>query len=56
MTGFRSNSICRLLSMSKPVAAVAIVKLVEEGKLALNDPVSMYLPEWKGREGGREGV
>jgi len=55
MTGFRTNSICRLLSMSKPVAAVAIMKLIEDGKLAMDDPLSKYLPEWKGGEGGREG-
>ncbi|KAM3571775.1 hypothetical protein VYU27_006180, partial [Nannochloropsis oceanica] len=47
MTGFRTNSICRLLSMSKPVAAVAIMKLIEDGKLAMDDPLSKYLPEWK---------
>ncbi|GAB5033702.1 beta-lactamase, partial [Nannochloropsis oceanica] len=55
MTGFRTNSICRLLSMSKPVAAVAIMKLIEDGKLAMDDPLSKYLPEWKGGERGREG-
>ncbi|EWM23504.1 Beta-lactamase/transpeptidase-like protein, partial [Nannochloropsis gaditana] len=53
MTGFRSNTICRLLSMSKPVGAVAIMKLIEDKKLAFSDPLSKYLPEWAGAEGGR---
>ena len=39
------DTIFRIYSMSKPVAAVAILLLVEEGKIRLNDPVSLYLPE-----------
>ncbi len=34
----------RLASMTKPVTAVAAMMLVEEGRLSLNDPVSLYLP------------
>src|SRR2546423_6953014 len=34
------DAIFRLASMSKPVTAVAILMLFEEGKLRLNDPVS----------------
>lgn len=34
----------RLASMTKPVTAVAAMILVEEGRLSLNDPVSLYLP------------
>ena len=34
------NSIFRIWSMSKPVAGVAILMLMEEGKVRLNDPVS----------------
>src|SRR6476620_8221620 len=42
------NSIFRIWSMSKPVAGVAILMLMEEGKVRLNDPVSRFLPEFKG--------
>lgn len=42
------NSIFRIWSMSKPVAAVAILMLMEEGKVRLNDPVSKFIPEFKG--------
>ncbi len=35
-------------SLSKPIAAVAAMMLVEEGKLDLDDPVSKYIPEFGG--------
>ena len=40
-----TDAIFRLASMSKPVTAVAIMMLAEEGKLALSDPVSKFIPE-----------
>src|SRR5260370_37589207 len=42
------DSIFRIYSMSKPIAGVAILMLMEEGKLRLNDPVSKFIPEFKG--------
>jgi CubicO group peptidase (beta-lactamase class C family) len=42
------NSIFRIWSMSKPVTGAAILMLMEEGKLRLNDPVSRFIPEFKG--------
>src|SRR5260370_5885293 len=42
------DSIFRIFSMSKPVAGAAILMLVEEGKVRLNDPVSKFIPEFKG--------
>jgi CubicO group peptidase (beta-lactamase class C family) len=33
--------------MTKPVVGVAVMMLVEEGKLRLNDPVSRYIPEFR---------
>jgi CubicO group peptidase (beta-lactamase class C family) len=42
------DGVFRLASMSKPVTAVAVMMLVEEGKVRLNDPVSRFIPEFKG--------
>ena len=36
----------RIASMTKPVVGVAIMMMVEEGKVRLNDPVSRYIPEF----------
>jgi methyl acetate hydrolase len=38
-----SNAIFQIASMTKPVTSVAIMMLLEEGKLRLDDPVSKYL-------------
>lgn len=38
------DTIFRIFSMTKPVIAVAVMSLVEEGRLGLDDPVSEYLP------------
>ena len=39
------DDIFRLYSMTKPIASVAVLMLVEEGKVALDAPVASYLPE-----------
>src|SRR6266851_3350215 len=39
-----ADTIFRLYSMSKPVTSVAAMMLVEDGKLALDDPVAKYIP------------
>src|SRR3954453_14511939 len=39
-----ADTIFRLYSMSKPITSVMAMMLVEEGKLALGDPVSKYIP------------
>jgi CubicO group peptidase (beta-lactamase class C family) len=41
------DAIFALASMTKPMAAVAALMLVEQGDLLLNDPVSNYLPALK---------
>jgi CubicO group peptidase (beta-lactamase class C family) len=38
------DTIFRLYSMTKPVTSVAAMMLVDDGKLALSDPVSKYIP------------
>jgi CubicO group peptidase (beta-lactamase class C family) len=42
----RRDAIFRMASMTKPVTAVAILMLLEEGKLRLSDPVSAFIPEF----------
>lgn len=42
-----TDSIFRVYSMTKPIVSVAAMILVEEGRMKLSDPVSMYLPELK---------
>jgi len=37
-----------IASMSKPITGVAIMMLLEEGKVRLTDPVSKFLPEYRG--------
>ena len=41
------RSLFRVYSMTKAVTAVAVMMLVDEGKLRLTDPASKYLPEFK---------
>ncbi|MGD9947440.1 MAG: serine hydrolase domain-containing protein [Desulfobulbus sp.] len=41
------NTVFRFASLSKPIVTVALLRLVEEGKLDLDDPVTKYLPDFK---------
>ena len=41
------DSIFRIYSMTKPITSVAIMMLLEECKIALDDPVSKYIPAWE---------
>lgn len=40
------ENLFRLASMSKPITGVAVMMLVEEGKIRLTDPVSRFIPEF----------
>jgi CubicO group peptidase (beta-lactamase class C family) len=40
------NSIFRIYSMTKTVASVAVLMLMEEGRFTLEDPIGRYLPEF----------
>jgi CubicO group peptidase (beta-lactamase class C family) len=42
-----TNTLYNIGSVSKVVCAAAIMKLVDEGKVKLDDPVISYLPEFK---------
>jgi CubicO group peptidase (beta-lactamase class C family) len=48
-TPMRADTIFRIASMSKPVTSVAVMMLYEEGKLLLTDPVSKFIPSFKGQ-------
>jgi CubicO group peptidase (beta-lactamase class C family) len=41
------DDVHRIYSMTKPITSLAFMMLVEEGKVALDDPVSRFIPEWK---------
>jgi CubicO group peptidase (beta-lactamase class C family) len=41
------DAIFRMASMSKPITGVAIMMLMEEGKVRLTDPISKFIPEFK---------
>lgn len=41
------DAIFRIASQSKAITSVAIMALVEEGKIALNDPVSRFIPAYE---------
>jgi CubicO group peptidase (beta-lactamase class C family) len=45
-TPMQRDTIFRIASMSKPVTTAAALTLLEEGKLALDDPVIRWLPEF----------
>ncbi len=44
-----TDTVFQIMSMTKPVTGVAAMILLEEGKLALSDPVEKYLPEFRGQ-------
>ena len=41
------DGIFRIYSMSKPITAVALMMLVEEGLIGLDDDVATHIPSWK---------
>jgi YD repeat-containing protein len=41
----RRDAIFRIASMTKPIVSAAVLQVIEEGRLRLNDPVSHWLPE-----------
>jgi CubicO group peptidase (beta-lactamase class C family) len=43
----REDAIFRIYSMSKPITAVALMMLVEEGLIGLDDAVHTHIPSWR---------
>jgi CubicO group peptidase (beta-lactamase class C family) len=43
------DALFRIASMTKPITAIGIMILVDEGKVSVEDPVEKYLPEFRGQ-------
>ena len=43
----KPDAIFRIMSMTKPITSIAFMQLVEQGRVALSDPVTKVLPEFK---------
>ena len=43
----KEDDVFRIASMTKPIVSVALMKLYEEGRFKLNDPVYKFIPEFK---------
>src|SRR6201991_1920553 len=43
----KDDTIYRIYSRTKPITSVAFMMLFEEGRVALDEPVHKYIPEWK---------
>lgn len=55
-TPMRASAVSRVGSISKSVTAVLMMRLVDQGVIALDDPVERYLPEVRGFADARPGV
>ena len=47
-TPMRTDTLFRIMSLTKPVTCIGIMTLVDEGKVALDESIATYLPEFKG--------
>ena len=45
----KQDNIFWIASQSKPMTAVAVMMLVDDGKISLDDPIEKYLPEFRGQ-------
>lgn len=43
----REDTLFRIYSMTKPITSIAFMMLVEEGAVALDEPVHRHIPEWR---------
>lgn len=53
-TPMQTDTVFRLASITKPIATVAVLRLVEAGKLELDAPITRYLPDFRPKLGERE--
>ena len=47
---YATDDIFRIASMTKAITSVAVLKLWEDGKINLDDPIEKYIPEFKDAE------
>ncbi|MFO1086783.1 MAG: serine hydrolase domain-containing protein [Reyranellaceae bacterium] len=52
----KADAIFRIYSMTKPIVSVAVMQMVEEGRLQVSDPVAKFLPEISKMKVGTERV
>jgi CubicO group peptidase (beta-lactamase class C family) len=52
----QTAQVVRIYSMSKAITSAAVMQLVEQGKLGIDDPVSMYIPEFADAKVSVDGV
>ncbi len=45
----KTDAVFWIASMSKPITAAALMMLVDEGRVSVDDPVEKFLPEFKGQ-------
>ena len=50
------DALFRIYSMTKPMVAVTAMSLWEEGKFKLDDPISVFCPEWKNAATKKNGI
>jgi CubicO group peptidase (beta-lactamase class C family) len=43
----QEDTIFRIYSMTKPLTSMALMMLVEEGRISLDDPVHRHIPQWR---------
>jgi len=53
-TAMAKDSLFRIFSMTKPIVSIAIMQLVEDGRLLLTDPLAKYIPEFAAQKVGVE--
>jgi CubicO group peptidase (beta-lactamase class C family) len=44
----RTDDIFQIQSMTQPITVVAVLMLLEEGRLLMSDPIAKFLPEFAG--------
>jgi CubicO group peptidase (beta-lactamase class C family) len=45
-SGVAEDAIFRIASMTKPITSIAMMQLIEQGRVALSEPVAKYIPEF----------
>jgi len=48
----RPDSVFRIFSMTKPIVSIAVMQLVEDGRILINDPLSKYIPSFANSQVG----